>query len=80
MVKHIFVALFILIPLVAAAVVVYRSKSTHYECPQCGHTFKVPLLRFLLATHIGAKSYVTCPRCHHTDLMVAICDDKPPGT
>ncbi len=61
---------------VTLAMVIHRSKTTHFECPDCGFSFKLPTLSFILAPHtLYNKRYVTCPNCGHSGMMSAIKDN-----
>ena len=69
---------FILIGVVVAlAIAIWRTRTTHYDCPSCGHSFKVSVIEYFLAQAVlgrpgGGDRYVTCPYCHASVLMSAI--------
>ncbi len=60
----------IVIVVLALAIVVVRSKTTHFECPNCNRSFKVSSLRYVITPHAGFSRYVKCPYCNYSGMMV----------
>lgn len=61
---------------VTLGVVIHRSKTTHFECPECGSPFKLSTLSFILAPHtLYNKRYVTCPNCGYSGMLGAVKDN-----
>jgi endogenous inhibitor of DNA gyrase (YacG/DUF329 family) len=71
---------FILIGVVVAlAIAFWRTRTTHFECPSCGRSFKVSVIEYFLAQAVlgrpgGDDRYVPCPYCHASVLMTPILD------
>lgn len=72
------VAALVLVAL-ALVLVVFRARTSHFECPNCGFSFKVSGLRFVLAPHAGSKRYVTCPNCHRGQMLAPVSDGDHPS-
>ncbi|GGL59357.1 hypothetical protein [Sporolactobacillus putidus] len=68
------VALFVV--MMALIFVALRAKTTHFECPVCGCTFKVSISAFMVAFHVLGKREVTCPNCGYRGLLPPINDDE----
>lgn len=66
----------IFVVLIVLALVSFRSKTTHFECPSCGSAFKTSGLRFALAPHIFNRRYVKCPNCNYSAMMDVINDKQ----
>lgn len=66
----------VIIVLAALVLVVARSRSTHFECPKYGHSFKVSGLIYALSPHFGGKRYIKCPNCNERAMMFPIGDIK----
>lgn len=64
----------IIVIIIAFTFVVYRSRTTHFECPVCGCSFKTSSLRYALAPHMFNRRYVTCPVCSYSAMMDVIND------
>ena len=66
----------VLVAIVAMAVVVmFRSRTTHFDCPNCGKSFKLSFVEFflvqvLLTRRTMDRRYVTCPYCHTSEIMI----------
>lgn len=52
-----------------------RTKTTHFECPQCSSAFKLSRLQFAFALKRNFyERLVTCPVCGYRDWMPIIND------
>jgi hypothetical protein len=58
----------------AAALALYQTRSTHFECPTCGRSFKVSVFEYFFATHAPTGRYVTCPYCFTGAMLTPIPD------
>ena len=67
-----------LLPMIAIlagfAFLVSRARSTHFECPACGYSFKLSGSAFAIAPHVLGRVNVTCPNCGYRGLMPPIRD------
>ena len=57
-----YVALFPLVVLVAM-LVVWHSRSTAYNCPECGGEFSISPLVDFVSPHYPHKKLLACPKC-----------------
>lgn len=70
----------VLIALMGSIVYVFvRTRTTHFECPNCGRSFKVSYAVYLFAEiflyrRSDGRRYVTCPYCHIGAMMTPIPD------
>ena len=64
----------LIILLGVVAVVFLRTRTTHFECPNCGRSFKVSFVDYFFTTHSMTGRYVTCPYCHTGANMTPIPD------
>ena len=64
----------IVIIVIVFAIVVFRSRTTHFECPNCGHSFKVSSLNYIFTLHAGLSRFATCPNCGKGALMTPVGD------
>ena len=63
---------YLIIAAVLAVVITFgviRSKTTHFECANCGEHFQVNIFKYLFTTHGGGKRYVKCPKCEKGDYL-----------
>lgn len=61
---------------IAVAFLAVRSKTMHFECPNCWSWFKVSSLTFVFTLHLGFARYVTCPVCNYRALMTPVRDKE----
>ena len=66
----------IIVMLIALVFIVYRSKTTHFECPSCGCAFKQSIFSYALAPHAFNRRYTTCPNCSYSGMMDVISDKE----
>jgi len=55
-----------------AAVLVFalvRAMITHFECPNCGQSFKANIFVYIFTVHFINKRMVTCPNCGKTGML-----------
>jgi predicted RNA-binding Zn-ribbon protein involved in translation (DUF1610 family) len=73
---------FILIALLGTVVYVFvRTRTTHFECPNCGRSFKLSYTQYLireifLSRRSSGRRYVNCPYCGNSELMSPIRDKE----
>ncbi len=62
---------FVAIPLVLILVCVqqWRRAKSHFDCAECGASFKIGILAFALTQHVMGRRWVQCPKCGYSGLM-----------
>ncbi|MDD9150320.1 MULTISPECIES: hypothetical protein [unclassified Sporolactobacillus] len=53
-----------------------RAKHSHFECPECGCAFKIPVAAYMVSFHAMGKREVTCPGCGYRGFLPPISDDE----
>lgn len=65
----------VVVVIIVLAIVMFRARTTHFECPNCGHSFKVSGPKYALTFHVGFNRYVTCPNCNKGAMMTPMRDE-----
>ena len=58
------------------AFLVFRARTTHFECPACGYSFKMSGIAYAVTPHMFGRNYVTCPNCGYRGMMPSINDEE----
>ena len=58
------------------AVVSWRTRTTHFDCPTCGRSVKVSFGAYFFTRHSLTGRYVICPSCYTGALLTPLPDQR----
>jgi len=68
-----FILLVVIVIIISVVRISRKSKSHHFECPNCGEHFQQNFSKSFFAAHsLDGKYSVTCPKCGKTNMMTSI--------
>ena len=74
---YIIIAVVVIVIIANVIRIAVKSKSHHFECPNCGEHFQPGFARSFFTAHsLGGQYSVRCPKCGKTNMMTSMPGEK----